>query len=159
MDWSKLTHLQLGKYGEYFAKMEFAKRGFDIYSAEVDDKGIDFVIRDPAGTYTEVQVKSVRNGNYVFMRKEVFAPRKNFYLALVSFGDDKTAVGFIPSLEWKKSNKPQFLFDRDYKGKRSKPEFGISPSKQYLPEIEARYPLPRVEKRVGDKRMKHLKHD
>lgn len=59
MIWSRLTPLQLGRYGEYWAKMEFASYGFDIYTSEVDDHGVDFVARDPvAGIYYEVQVKS-----------------------------------------------------------------------------------------------------
>ncbi len=44
-DWGKLNHLQLGRYAEYFVKMEFTRHGFDVYSAEVDDKGIDLVVR------------------------------------------------------------------------------------------------------------------
>ena len=44
-DWSRLTHLQVGRFAEYFVKMEFTLYGFDVYQAEVDDKGIDFVIR------------------------------------------------------------------------------------------------------------------
>jgi hypothetical protein len=43
--WSSLSHLQVGRYAEYFIKMEFTLHGFDVYSAEVDDKGIDFVVR------------------------------------------------------------------------------------------------------------------
>lgn len=44
-DWSRLTHLQVGRFAGYFVKMEFTLYGFDVYQAEVDDKGIDFVIR------------------------------------------------------------------------------------------------------------------
>jgi hypothetical protein len=43
--WADLNHLQTGRYGEYFAKMAFARAGFDVFSPEVDDKGIDFVLR------------------------------------------------------------------------------------------------------------------
>jgi hypothetical protein len=43
--WSELTKLQVGRYAEYFVKMVFTLHGFDVYSAEVDDKGIDFVVR------------------------------------------------------------------------------------------------------------------
>ena len=46
MDWTKLNNLQLGKYAEYFAKMEFAKYGLDVYTSEVDDHGVDFVVKD-----------------------------------------------------------------------------------------------------------------
>ena len=45
-DWEKLTPLQLGKFGEYYAKMEFASYGYDVYTSEVDDHGVDFIAKD-----------------------------------------------------------------------------------------------------------------
>ena len=45
-NWDNLNRLQIGKYAEYYAKMEFTSYGFDVYTSEVDDKGIDFVIRN-----------------------------------------------------------------------------------------------------------------
>jgi hypothetical protein len=53
--------------------MEFTIYGFDVYTAEVDDKGIDFVIRkeekkrdrEPEYRYYNVQMKSVRAMNYI----------------------------------------------------------------------------------------------
>ena len=60
-NWSKLSHLQLGRYAEYYAKMEFASCGYDVYTSEVDDHGVDFVARNPVdGQYYEIQVKSIR---------------------------------------------------------------------------------------------------
>lgn len=51
--WSRLSSLQLGRYAEYFVKMEFTLYGFDVYTSEVDDRGIDFVIRGgKSGTMT-----------------------------------------------------------------------------------------------------------
>ena len=44
--WSNLNHMQLGKYAEYYAKMEFTSYGYDVYTSEVDDHGVDFVARD-----------------------------------------------------------------------------------------------------------------
>jgi len=35
-DWGQLKSLQLGRYAEYFAKMEFTLLGFDVYEPEVD---------------------------------------------------------------------------------------------------------------------------
>ena len=35
LNWSKLTGLQLGRYAEYYAKMEFASYGFEVYTSEV----------------------------------------------------------------------------------------------------------------------------
>ena len=43
--WKDLSPLQIGKYSEYLAKMEFILYGFDVYSPELDDKGIDFIVR------------------------------------------------------------------------------------------------------------------
>ncbi|MFX0173516.1 MAG: hypothetical protein ACFE9L_16615 [Candidatus Hodarchaeota archaeon] len=65
-EWDKLTHLQIGKYAEYLVKIEFTMCGFDVYSAEIDDKGIDFIIRRSPTKFFEIQVKSVRGYNYVF---------------------------------------------------------------------------------------------
>ena len=72
--WDHLNHLQLGKYAEYFAKMEFTSAGFDVYTAEVDDKGIDFVVRKDETAYYDVQVKSARGTNYIFM--QTFSPHR-----------------------------------------------------------------------------------
>ena len=62
-DWKRLTTLQVGRYAEYFVKMEFTLYGFDVYQAEVDDKGIDFVIRKEHDRYQDIQVNSVRDLN------------------------------------------------------------------------------------------------
>ena len=100
--WSKLNRFQLGRYGEYFAKMEFTKYGFDVYTSEVDDKGIDFVIRKDIASYYDIQVKSFRNYSYIFMRKNIFEPRQNLLLAVVLFKDlDEPQIMLMPSLEWK----------------------------------------------------------
>ena len=56
-NWDHLSNLQLGKYAEYFVKMKFTLAGFDVYTSEVDDKGIDFIIRKNDDIYYDVQVK------------------------------------------------------------------------------------------------------
>jgi hypothetical protein len=83
--WSRLTHLQIGRYAEYYTKMEFTAYGFDVYTAEVDDKGIDFVIRQGVDRYYDVQVKSSRALNYIFIRKSQLTPRENLLVAIVLF--------------------------------------------------------------------------
>ena len=138
-NWSKLNHLQIGKFSEYFAKMEFTKVGFDVYTAEVDDKGIDFVVRKNESEYFDIQVKSVRNNNYVFMRKEVFTPRKNLFLVLILFEDNQEpAMLLIPSLDWQNKTH-SFLVERNYEGKKSKPEWGISITKSNMGEVRSAY--------------------
>jgi hypothetical protein len=83
-DWSRLNHLQLGRYAEYFVKMECVLYGFDVYSAEVDDKGIDFVLRVGHDSYYDVQVKSIRGG-YIFFPKSKFDLRDKMLAAVAIF--------------------------------------------------------------------------
>ena len=46
-NWSELSKQQIGRYAEYYAKMEFASYGFEVYTSEVDDHGVDFVAKLP----------------------------------------------------------------------------------------------------------------
>ena len=46
-NWNRLSRLQIGRYAEYFVKK--------VYTAEVDDRGVDFVIRKD-DRYYDVQV-------------------------------------------------------------------------------------------------------
>jgi len=78
-NWQRLNHLQIGRYAEYFVKMEFTLYGFEVYQAEVGDKEIDSVIRKEPQTYYDIQVKSVRGSNYIFFRKGCFALRDNLF--------------------------------------------------------------------------------
>lgn len=149
MNWTNSNHLQklpFGKYGEYFAKMEFIKHGFDVYSTEVDDKGIDFVVRKKLGEkelskFFEIQVKSINKdkNKYPFMLKKVFRPRKNLYLALLVFVNNTEPIfALIPSLDWK-LHKHDFLTDRDYPRGKSEPEFGVNISNASLKIIQSEY--------------------
>jgi hypothetical protein len=69
--WSTLNSLQVGKYAEYLSKMEFTSYGFHVYSNEVDDHGIDFIVKSQSKKYYEIQVKSLRLGstNYILLVK------------------------------------------------------------------------------------------
>ena len=138
-NWSKLNHLQLGKYGEYFAKMEFTKAGFDVYTAEVDNKGIDFVVRKNETEYFDIQVKSMCKTRYVFMETKVFTPRKNLFLALILFEDKKDpTLLLIPSMDWQNKTHSS-LRNYNYEGKKSKPEWGISITKSNAEEVKSIY--------------------
>lgn len=146
-NWSELNHLQLGRYGEYFAKMEFTKAGFDVYTSEVDDKGIDFVVRKNENEYFDIQVKSVRNYNYIFMRKDKFPLRKNLLVALVLFKENKEpTLLLVPSLDWKEL-KHHFLVENNYEHAQSEPEWGIRMSAKGIDEFINLYVF---EKQVGN---------
>jgi len=133
--WSALTHLQVGRYAEYFVKMEFTLHGFDVYTSEVDDKGIDFVVRRAGNVYYDVQVKSTRGLNYVFFPKDKFSPAENLLATVVLFEDGQPPTLFlIPSDTWHRPNK--VFASHDYEGKVSKPEYGVNLSKRNLPALE-----------------------
>lgn len=50
--WSELTTQQLGQIGEYYAKMEFISYGYEIYTPDIDDHGVDFIAKDKVGWRT-----------------------------------------------------------------------------------------------------------
>ena|SRR5438067_11980093 len=132
-DWKRLTALQVGRYAEYFVKMEFTLYGFDVYQAEVDDKGIDFVIRKEPDSYYDIQVKSVRSSKYIFFLKDHFMPREKLYAAIVLFNPDEPPKLFlVPSTVWLNPN--TLFVSRNYEPPRkSKPEWGISLSSKSDP--------------------------
>jgi hypothetical protein len=131
-EWSGLNTLQIGKYAEYYVKMEFTQHGFDVYSSEVDDRGIDFVVRKEPSAYYDVQVKSVRESGYVYFTKSNFILRKNLFAAIVIFIESQPPrIYLIPSEAWKKPN--DLLRDRKYIGKQSEPEWGLNISKKNMP--------------------------
>jgi hypothetical protein len=134
--WSRLNHLQLGRFAEYYVTMRFVRAGVDVYTPAVDDRGIDLVARVAPGRYLEVQVKGARGLNYVFARKRSFPLEQQRFLAYVRFTDDEEpTVYLIPASAW---FAPSRLFvSRDYEGKKSEPEYGLQVSKTTLPELEA----------------------
>lgn len=133
-DWKTLSknRQKFGTYGEYYAKMEFASYGFDVFTSEVDDQGVDFVIKCKQSFY-EIQVKSVhKDTGYVFMKKRLFDVDNNvLFLCLLIFCQEELPdVYLIPASEWKKEN--DLLRDRDYDkpGQKSEPEWGVNISRK-----------------------------
>jgi len=127
--WSRLNSLQIGRYAEYFVKMEFTLYGFDVYTSEVDDRGIDFIIRKGHDQYYDIQVKSVYKANYIFFPKHKFELRDNLLAAIVIFSDREIPKLFlVRSTAWKRPN-PLFV-NYDYEMKKSKPEWGLNLSQR-----------------------------
>jgi hypothetical protein len=135
--WKNLNLQQVGAYAEYFVKMEFTMHGFQVFSPEVDDRGIDFIARFGKGSWLEIQVKSVREAKYIFLTKEKFCLSPMAYAAIVILTEGhKPALYLISSEEWKRPN--DLLRDRDYKaeGQTSAPEWGINLSKKNKPLLD-----------------------
>lgn len=127
--WSRLGSLQLGRYAEYYAKMEFALHGFDVYTAEVDTKGIDVVIRKDANRYYDVQVKSARNFNYIFLPKDKFVLRPNLLAVVALFVEGELpSLYLFPSMAWLTPS--ALLVSYESKDEKSKPEWGLNFAKR-----------------------------
>lgn len=139
--WAHLDKLRLGKWGEYFAKMAFVRAGLDVYSPEVDDRAIDALVRIPGPSeanprFLEIQVKTVRAAKpgYVYMAKRNFPIRAGTFLALVCLAEGSEAdIYLIPSLAWRDPAPP--FSSRDYEGKKSDPEHGLSINSSTLPKL------------------------
>jgi hypothetical protein len=127
-DWSRLSPLQIGRYAEYFVKMEFTLYDFDVYTSEVDDRGIDFVIRK-GHQYYDIQVKSVYKAKYIFLPKHKFDLRENLLVAVVIFRNGQLPELFlIRSSVWQKVD--ALIVSRDYELKKSKAEWGLNLSEK-----------------------------
>lgn len=134
-DWSRLNKQQVGAYAEYFVKMELTMYGFQVYSTEIDDRGIDFIARFESGPFIEIQVKSLRSMGYVFVHKEKFALRSHLYLALGILRQKRPPVLYlIPATAWTETN--ALFVSRNYEGLKSRPEWGLNVSQKNLPLLE-----------------------
>jgi len=105
--------------------MELASFGCEIYSSEVDDHGVDFIARINKKFY-EVQVKSMRKSNYVFVLKAKMDICDDFRLVcLLRFVESKLPhVYIVPAKAWRNPN--AVLVDRNYENTtKSNPEWGI----------------------------------
>lgn len=135
--WSKLNTQQVGTFVEYYAKMEFAMYGFQVYTSEVDDRGLDFVARYEDSDFLSIQVKSIRsNTSYVYMTKDYFKIKPSQYLVLSLLTESAMPdLYLIPSTAW---SDPNLLFrSNDYgEGYKSKPEWGLNLSKKNMPLLE-----------------------
>lgn len=135
----ELNSFQVGKIGEYWAKIWLTLAGFDIYTTDVDDKGIDFIIRTDNDKHIDVQVKTIREkSNYVFIQKETwkYELRENLFLMLILLkNNEMPSVYYIPSTVWK--NPTPLFVDRNYEkeGQKSNPEWGINVSKKNMEEL------------------------
>jgi len=146
--YSSLNHLQVGRVCEYWVKMFLTLENLDIYTSEVDDKGIDFVVRLDKAIHIDIQVKAIRlkTSAYVFITKKNWPAedlkRTNLFLALVLLKDGNAPdVYLIPASAWLEPN--ELLCSRDYEkeGQKSLPEWGVNISAKNMSFLE-QYSLP-----------------
>lgn len=144
-NWSQLHRMRLGRYAEYFAKMEFTQFNFDVYTSEVDNRGIDFVIRKDKATYYDVQVKSARPENnkltpFILIEKKDFTLQDNLLIVVVLFFNGKPPQYFlIPISEWGKPNNNKLLKLHPFGGPNKSPAWAVILSKKGLALLEQQY--------------------
>lgn len=116
--------------------MEFTKHGFEVYSSEVDDHGIDFVAKRPGTSrFYEVQVKSKRPSGSIFMNKDDMALDEYHLLCCICFGQTELPdVYVIPMTEWK--NKDNYPTISESIGKQTKLAWTVNFSKKNLKALE-----------------------
>lgn len=135
MDWAALTKMSLGTFGEYFAKMELTSYGLDVYTSEVDDKGIDFVCLKGKRLF-KIQVKSVRKSECgsgtLNLQKNCFDIfDDDLYLLLLLFRQDRLPEPYlIPASAWRQKTELFRYYPHDTPGQTSLPEYALNLSKK-----------------------------
>lgn len=134
IEYKSLNTHQLGRYGEIYALMEFLSYGIDAYPTEVDDHGVDLVIKDKKDIFHEIQVKVLYKSKYVFFKKEYIAEddgrfRENYHICLILMKDGlEPQLYLIPTKAWE-YNEDKLFVTRSY-------EYGINIAKKHLPKLE-----------------------
>jgi len=97
-----LNRIQKGSFAEAYAKMAFALEGFEVYTPEYDDRGIDFLIRNGAGKHFCVQVKATCESVNPFIYADKFDDSSEFLLCAVRLVDGKAPEIYLArGSDWK----------------------------------------------------------
>jgi hypothetical protein len=121
-----LNHLQLGCSAEYLVTLHFLLNSYNVYRAVVDDHGVDLLVRHTnSETHYAVQVKSCRDLNYIFFRKDKFALRDDLLAAVVLFLQGRQPEFYLIPAQARGSPNA-LLVSRDYERLKSKPEWGLN---------------------------------
>lgn len=142
--WATLNHLQIGRYAEHLATMRFIEAGLEVYTTEVDDRGIDHLVRYGPGRCLEIQVKAVRKRNLTFVEKKHLGStpeevgrrlRSGYCMAFFLFEDGAEPELFlIPGYAWLQPN--ELLTENSVGDKSYGPYFQLSPTKKAQPVLD-----------------------
>ena len=133
--YSHLNEIQKGNFGEAYAKMAFALYGFEVYASDCDDRGIDFVVRNPGGRFFLVQVKTTGMTANPFIPKRMFQESDNFlFVAIRLKEDDEPAIYLARGSDWAKSQ-PCLGFNA--RGGKAGPYYEFRFARKYAACLEA----------------------
>lgn len=137
-NWSKLSNTQMETFGRYFAKMEFESFGFEVYSSEKNEKGIDFIARRDDGFVYEVQTKTILYSSEQCRKSAVYSldiANLNMHINLLLFKNGKMPDSFlIPAMAWKFPN--DLFSNRITDGNKFSTGYVLNISKRSLPILE-----------------------
>jgi hypothetical protein len=146
-DFSNLTTLYVGQFGEQLVKLYFIVNGIDTYEPLIDDKGIDFVARVNDEKFYDIQVKTIRlkkEPSYIFFHKKSWGNklRDNLLVAVVVLEAEKSPqLLLIPASAWQTATDDKIFADRNYEGKKSPPEWGLTITLKKLPYLVEKYDI------------------
>ncbi|MCG8607471.1 DUF4365 domain-containing protein [bacterium] len=97
-----LNTIQKGTFGEAYAKMAFTLEGFEVYSSEYDDRGIDFIVRNRSGRFFSVQVKATDDTSNPFVYESKFRDRDDYIFCAARIIDgEQPSLYIAQGSEWK----------------------------------------------------------
>lgn len=102
-NWLRLTFQQLGRYGELLVASELLSYNLDVYEEELDDRGINLVVRLHEDLYYTIQVKTSRNtksADPIYIRRDPTRLEEKRWIAFVHCVQDKfPAIYLFPIVE------------------------------------------------------------
>lgn len=134
--WADLTKREVAALGLDIIDARFAREGFTT-SVDRERGRTRLIARRQPGPEYSVRVVTLRPNPaaYAFLTKATFAPAHNLLAALVLLDEGREPASFlIPSEAWRDPS--PLLVDRDFVGKASAPEWGISISGKSRPLLE-----------------------
>lgn len=138
--WNSVGALTLGKCGELYAEYILNCLNCATYESVVDDHGVD-LIAEYNNSYFKIQVKTIRDNNYTFIREGNPVIDKDFYVFYNRVSDNGQPKAYFFPMNYvlgrinDSENKQYICFKyREYKDKASKPEFGISATQKLFDE-------------------------
>ena len=107
--------------------------GYLVFGAEIDDRGVDFVVRNEFGRHFDVQVKTVTGRNYTYIYESKFS--ENLWICLVILTDGHHPTLYLLSgADWESDTSG--LLQHHHYPKSREPEYGIHATKKRASAME-----------------------
>jgi hypothetical protein len=150
-DYKTLKNTQyVGEFGEQLIRLNFTINNIDTFIPLIDDKAIDFIARTENSKYFDIQVKTIRwtKERYFYEVKEKWGEliRPNLLIAFVILISEKEPILIlIPGENWVEESRNNKIFaNRDYEGKKSKAEWGLTINEKNISYLREKYEINKI---------------